>query len=534
MFSRFHRLPLLAFIVAAFVLSFAPIKASAETIFHRGNIGEPDSLDPHLSTSGYAGNITFDMFVGLTAVDAFANVVPGAAESWTISEDGKIYVFTIREGMTWSDGNPVTAGDFEYAFKRMLDPVTASRGAPMLYMVKNARAVNGGQLPTSDLAVTALDDRTLKIELEAPTPFFLELIVHRCLAVPRWAIEAHGREWTRPENIVVNGAFILDEWVPQTYVKLVRNPLYFDAKEVSLDAVMFYTTEDLNAALNRYRAGELDMIISFPPSQFDWIKENLPDDLRMTNNLGLEYITFNTNKPPFNDPRVRTALSMALDRETLTGRVMRGGEKPAYSLIPEGSRTGYEPAFADYMDQSQAERVARAKALLAEAGYGPDNPLSFSFRYNSSEVIRRVAAAASAMWQRGLDVQVSLLNSDLNVLNADLRNGDYEVARYQWFGEHRDPSTFLYLLESDAIGDNHSKYNSPEYDALMQQAYASADIPERMRLMQAAERIAMDEAPITPLTYYVSKRLVKPFVKGLEDNVRGINRSQYVSIERPE
>jgi oligopeptide transport system substrate-binding protein len=518
-------------LTVATLLTGAP--AQAEMVFHRGNIGEPDSLDPHLTTSGYATNIIFDMFIGLTTVDAKANVMPGAAESWAVSEDGKEYVFTLRDGMVWSDGTPVTAGDFEYAFKRMLDPATASRGAPMFYMIENARSVNGGQMPVDDLAVTAIDDRTLEIKLNAPTPFFLELVVHRCFPVPRWAIEEHGREWTRAENIVVNGAFKLEEWVPQTSVKVVRNPTFFDADSVALDAVVYYTTEDLSAAFNRYRADDLDMIISFPPSQLDWIKENLADDLRMTQNLGLEYITFNTTKAPFDDPRVRLALSMALDRETLTNRVMRGGEAGAYSLIPVGSREGYAPAFADYRDQSQSERNARAKALLAEAGYGPDNPLSFSFRYNTQEVLRRVAAAVAAMWQRGLDVNVSLLNSDLNVLNADLRNGDYEVARYQWFGEHRDPSTFLYLLESDAIGDNHSKYDNPAYDVLMQQAYASADIEQRMRLMAEAERIVMDEAPIAPLNFYVSKRLVKPFVKGLEDNVRGINLARYVSIERP-
>ncbi len=516
---------------ALFLVSLlAAVPALATEVLHRGNIGEPDSLDPHLTTSGYAMNIIFEMFIGLTTVDVDVNVVPGAAESWTLSEDGKTYVFTLREGMVWSDGTPVTAGDFEYAFKRMMDPATAARGAPMLYMIENARQVNSGQMPVDDLAVTSLDDRTLQIKLESPTPFFLELIVHRCFPVPRWAIEQHGREWTRPENIVVNGAFTLKEWVPQTSLTVVRNPTFFDAENVALDAVVYYTTEDLSAAFNRYRAGELDLIISFPPSQFDWIKENLPDDLRMTQNLGLEYITFNTTKAPLDDPRVRLALSMALDRETLTGRVMRGGETAAYSLIPEGSRQGYEPAYADYREVSQAERNARGKALLAEAGFGPDNPLSFSFRYNTQEVLRRVAAAAAAMWQRNLGVEVNLLNSDLNVLNADLRNGDYEVARYQWFGEHRDPSTFLYLLESDAVGDNHSKYSNPRFDALMQQAYASADIPERMRLMHDAERIVMEEAPIAPLNYYVSKRLVKPYVRGIGDNVRGINLGRYASI----
>ena len=230
-----------------------PVQASG--VLHRGNIGEPDSLDPHLTTSGYAGNIIFEMFVGLTTVDAFVNVIPGAAESWTISEDGKTYVFTLREGMQWSDGRPVTAADFEFSFKRILDPVTASRSAAMLYVIENARPINGGKLPVDVLGVRATDARTLEIKLEAPTPFFLELIVHRGNPVPQWAIEEHGREWTRPENIVVNGAFILGQWVPQTSLRVVRNPMFFDAGNVSLDAVIYYTTENLTAAFNRYRAG---------------------------------------------------------------------------------------------------------------------------------------------------------------------------------------------------------------------------------------------------------------------------------------
>lgn len=516
-----------------FCLLSAIIPASAGGVLHRGNIGEPDSLDPHLTTSGYAGNIIFEMFMGLTTVDAFANVVPGAAESWTISEDGKTYVFTLRDGMQWSDGRPVTAHDFEFAFKRILNPETASRSAPMLYVIENARPINGGRLPVDNLAVTALDDQTLEINLEAPTPFFLELIVHRGFPVPRWALEEHGREWTRPQNIVVNGAFILDEWIPQTSLKVVRNPSFYAADTVALDAVVYYTTEDLTAAFNRYRTGELDMVISFPPSQFQWIEQNLAPDLRISENNGLEYITFNTNEPPFDDPRVRRALSMTLDRDVITRRVMRGGERPAYSLVPPGSRAGYNPAFAPFRDQSLDVRTAEAKALLAEAGFGPDNPLSFSFRYNTHEVLRRVAAAVAAMWQRSLDVEVALLNSDLNVLNADLRNGDYQVARYQWLGEYRDPSTFLYLLESDAVGDNHSKFNNPVFDQIMKTMYAEPDIEKRMALMQQAEQIAMEEAPITPITYYVSKRLVKPFIRGLENNIRGINLGRYIAVDRP-
>lgn len=518
--------------ITLFVAATITWPVIAGGVLHRGNIGEPDSLDPHLTTSGYAGNIIFEMFVGLTTVDAFARVIPGAAESWTISDDGKTYIFTLREGMFWSDGRPVTAHDFEYAFKRILNPVTASRSAPMLYVIENARPINWGQQPVDNLGVKALEDTTLQIRLEAPTPFFLELIVHRGFPVPRWAVEEHGREWTRPKKIVVNGAFILDEWIPQTSLRVVRNPDFYAADSVDLEAVVYYTTEDLTAAFNRYRAGELDIIISFPPSQFDWIEQNLGTELRISENNGLEYITFNTKKAPFDDPRVRRALSMALDRAVITQRIMRGGEKPAYSLIPPGSRDGYDPAFALYRDRAMKDRAEEAQALLAEAGFGPDNPLSFDFRYNTHEVLRRVASAVAAMWQRYLGVEVTLLNSDLNVLNADLRNGDYEVARYQWLGEYRDPSTFLYLLESEAVGDNHSKFSNPEFDRLMKTMYIEPNIQKRMDLMRQAEQIAMNEAPITPITYYVSKRLVKPFVRGIENNIRGINLGRYIATDR--
>jgi len=513
------------------VLLLAGWPAAAAMVLHRGNTAEPDSLDPHLTTSGYAGNIIFEMFVGLTTLDPKANVVPGAAASWTISPDGKTYTFKIRRGMQWSDGRPVTAEDFAYAFRRTMDPKTASRAAPLLYMIVNAREVNGGKAPVDSLGVRALDAETFEVRLNHPTPYFLELIVHRCFPVPRWAVEAHGKDWTRPEHIVVNGAFTLADWTPQSRIRLVRNPRFYAAAEVALDEVYYYPTEDQNSALKRYRAGELDVLVNFPASQLDWLKQNLPQDLTLTPNYGLLYFTFNTRKPPFDDPRVRTALAMTLDREMFAEKIMRGGEVPAYSLIPEVMRKGYVPPPSPWQGLPPAGRLARAKALLAEAGYGPGRPLVFTFRYNTDDIQRRIVLAAAQIW-KSLGVEAKPQNSDLNVLNADLRNGDYEVARYQWFAEYADPTSFLYLLESSAVGDNHSKYANPAYDALMQRVYAEADTARRNALMREAEAIVLAEAPITPINYYVSKRLAKPYVKGLDANPRGINISRYVRIEK--
>ncbi|MDX2222791.1 MAG: peptide ABC transporter substrate-binding protein [Rhodospirillaceae bacterium] len=517
------------FLAAWLALSNA---ASAEQVFRRGNIGEPDSLDPHMTTSGYAGNVIFEMFVGLTTVDPQVNVIPGAAESWAISPDGKTYTFKIRPGMTWSDGRPVTADDFAYAFRRTMDPATASRAAPLLYMIANAREVNVGALPVDQLGVRAVDAATFEVRLNHPTPYFLELIVHRCFPVPRWAVEAHGRNWTKPENIVVNGAFKLAEWSPNSRIVLTKNPAFYDAGNVALDRVEYYVAEDQGSAFKRYRADELDTIANFPPAQLDWIRENLPQDLRLSQNLGLLYYTFNTRRPPFDDPRVRNALAMVLDRQLMTDRIMRGGEMPADSLVPPLARQGYAPAPSPWAGMSMADRVARAKALLAEAGFGPENPLRFEFRYNTDEIQKRVALAAAAAWKQ-IGAEAELLNTDLNNLNATLRNGDYQVARYQWFAEYRDPTSFLYLLESDAVGDNHSKYGNPAYDALMRQVYAELDPVKRNALMREAEAIVLRDVPITPINYYVSKRLVKPFIAGFDDNPRGINIARWVKIARP-
>jgi oligopeptide transport system substrate-binding protein len=518
-------------VIAVLSMIMGASVAHAQMSFHRGNSAEPDSLDPHLTTSGYAGNIIFEMFVGLTTLDEAVNVVPGAAESWGISPDGKVYTFNIRKGMQWSDGRPVTATDFEYAFRRTMDPKTASRAAPLLYMIANAREVNTGKAPVESLGVTALSADTLEVKLLNPTPYFLELIVHRMFPVPRWAVEKHGKDWTKPGNIVVNGPFKLAEWLPQNRIKLVRNTAFFAAHEVKLDEVVYYSTEDLNAALKRYRADELDTILSFPPTQLEWIKENLPRDLTLTPNYGLLYYTFNTRKAPFDDPRVRNALSMVLDREMFVDKIMRGGEPPAYSLIPVAVRKDYVPAPSPWQGVAMAERIAKAKALLAEAGFGPNKPLKFTFRYNTDDIQKRVALAATQVWKT-LGVDAELVNSDLNVLNADLRNGNYDVARYQWFAEYADPTSFLYLLESTSVGDNHSKYNNPAYDAVMQKVYAESDHRKRLALMRDAEAIALAESPITPINFYVGKLLRKPYVKGMVANPRGINLSRYVSIQK--
>ena len=303
----------------------------------RSGIGDPATLDPHLWVDGWEGNIVQDLFVGLTTLDAAVNVVPGAAESWTLSDDGRTYTFLLREGMTWSDGEPLTAEDFVFSFRRIMDPQTASPSAALLYDIKNGKAVNTGEAPVETLAVRALDPRRVEIELNEPTPYFPEIIVHRGLPAPRHAIAKHGRSWARPGTFVSNGAYVLDEWIPQVHVRLARNPRFFAADAVRLEVIYHMPAEDLDTGFRQYRAGEIDILSVIPPNRLDWARENLGDELHLTSIIGLDYYVFNVKRPPFDDVRVRRALSMAVES---------GDHHPAHH---QGRRTaGLQPDAAGH------------------------------------------------------------------------------------------------------------------------------------------------------------------------------------------
>lgn len=496
----------------------------------RSGIGDPATLDPHRWVDGWEGNIVQDLFQGLTTLDAEVNVVPGVASRWEVSEDGKTYTFHLREDACWSDGVMITSADVVYSFRRLLDPRTASPAAALLYLIKNGREVNGGKLPIETLAVTAVDPATVAIELTEPAPYFPELIVHRGLLAPRHVIERHGNQWARPNTMVSNGAFLLDEWIPQVHVRLVRNPKFHSADEVRLEVMYHAPAEDLSTGLRQYRADEIDILTVIPPGRLQWVKDNFPEELHLAAILGLDYYVFNVSKPPFDDPRVRRALSMALNREVITQRITGAGEQPAYGLVPPGVFDYPNPARADFADMPHAERIKRARALLAEAGFNAANPLTFTLRYNTNEQHKRVAVAASAMWKQ-LGVKVSLLNNEMKVLVADIRAGDFEVARASWFAEVRDAMTYLDLLHSSSGPINQSGYNNAAFDALVDEARNSADVEARAELMRQAEQIAVDSQPIMPLNFYMARRLIKPRVKGWVDNNRGIHLARYLYID---
>ena len=517
-------------LISAFLAGEAVPQDGVRTL-RRGGAGDPESLDPHKIMAAFESTILTDMFVPLATTSADDRPIPGSAESWTVSDDGLVYTFDMRDSMVWSDGTPMDAYDFLYTFRRQLDPATASRTAEYFRPLVNAEAISKGEMPIERLGVEAVDADTLVVRLAHPAPYLMDILGIDARPVPRHVVESHGTEWTRPENMVVNGPFKLAEWLPGSHVKLVKNPNFYDADNVMLDEVFHVPSEDMNAAFRRFRAGDLDALVFFPPDQLSFIEETMPEVLRITPGLTTELYLFNTEEPPFDDVRVRRALSMAIDRETLVNRVLRTGELPAYSYIPPTVLTYPRRPRVDFADMTMDERRQEAGRLLSDAGFGPDNPLTVTVRYNTQELQSRQAAAIAAMW-RQIGVQTELINSERRVLAADRTSGNFEIARYLHVAGNYYPTPFLQFIHSTLSSRNFVRYNSPDFDALFDRAWYAADLDERAARMFEAEAKALEEQPMIPLYFYSGRRLVRPYVKGWVDNARGVYPSRWLSIEK--
>ena len=491
-----------------------------------GNGAEPGSLDPHRTQGVPGSNIGRDLFEGLMSEAADGTVIGGAAESWELSDDGKTYRFSLRPEARWSNGDPVTADDFVYSMRRSLDPATLSNYTFILNPILNAEEVAAGQLPTSEVGVRALDTHTLEIQLENTTPYFLGLLTHSAsYPVHPPSVETHGNQYARPGNLVSNGAYRLEEWVVQSHVKLVRNENYRDNGNTTIDEVWYYPTEDQTAELSRFRAGELDLSNAIPKRQVDWIRENLPDELVISPYLGVYYFGFNTTRPPFeNNPELRRALSLAVDRDIITGQVTNAGEVPAYGWVPPVQNyTGQQMPEAAW---TQEERVAEARRLYALAGYSQENPLRTRILYNTQEDHKRISVAIASMWKQTLGVEVEILNQEWKVfLDTRQQKIETEVYRSGWIGDYNDAYTFAELFASGG-GLNHTGYSSPDYDRLLGEASAEGDLKRRAELLQQAERVLLEDLPIMPLYFYVTARLVRPWVGGYTPNIMDHHRSK--------
>jgi oligopeptide transport system substrate-binding protein len=514
------------------MLALATPPAGAETIYHRGNSADPETLDLHKTSTNYEAHILRDLYEGLVVHDAEGRLVAGVAESWAISGDGKNYTFKLKPSAKWSNGDPVKAGDFVYAFHRIMTPATGAKYAKILYPLANAEAINKGIDPdTAKLGAVAIDDRTLLLSLEVPTPYFLELLAHQTsLPVHPLSIETFPKDFTRPERWVSNGAYVLNEWTPGSHIKVTKNPHFHDAANVYFDTVMFYPTKDTAAAMRRFEAGELHSNDDLPADQVAALQRKFGAQVKLAPFLGTYYLAVNTAKAPFSDVRVRQALSMAMDREFIADQIWANTMLAGYTLVPPGIENYGDPAYPTYKSQAPIEREDAAKALLKAAGFGAGKPLKVELRYNMTDNNRATMVAIADQWKQ-IGVATSFVNTDAKTHFAHLRDGgDFDVARAGWIGDYADPQNFLFLLESDNGGFNYAKYKNPEFDQLMQRAGVEGDVAKRAAVLLAAEKLITRDLPYIPVLHYGSKNIVSSKLKGWQANVRDAHASRYLSL----
>jgi oligopeptide transport system substrate-binding protein len=504
---------------------------SDPTVLARGNGAEPDTLDPHKASGNWENNIIGDMFIGLMTDGPDGEAVPGTAESLSASADGLTYRFKLREHV-WSDGKPVTAHDYVYSFRRMANPKTAAQYVSILYPMKNMQEAASGHVPPEAIGARVIDDLTLELTFRYQVPYIRELLTHyTTFAVPRHVVEKYGEEWTRPEHIVVNGPYILKEWIPNEFVRLERNPRFFDADKIAVKTVYFSPTQDSSAALKRFRGGEFDLVTdSVPPQQIRWLELYLPHELRLTPFILSQYVQFNVHRKPFDDVRVRTALSLAIDREIMVSKVTRAGERASYSFVPPGM-PGYRSAEIGFRAVPMVQRLARARRLLDEAGFGPGNPLSFDLNTSNTTETRIVSVALQGMWNDA-GVKVRIVPSDSQIHYNLLRKRDFTAAWAGWIADYRDPKNYLTLFQTATTDLNYGGYSNGAFDALVDLSDQQREPAAREISLRHAEQMLLDDSAVVPVYFGVARNLVSPQVKGWVDNNVNIHRTRYLSLNR--
>jgi len=481
---------------------------ASEQVFTYRVLDDFPSIDPQLIQDVSGSAVARDLFEGLMNEDAEGNVIPGVASGFEVSDDGLVYTFTLRDTAKWSNGDPVTAGDFVYGIRRAANPETASEYAWFLEVagILNASAVTAGEMPLEELGVRAIDDMTLEITIDAPRPYFPQTSTFPTLFPAHQAtIEAFGDNWTDPENIVSNGAYTLSEYTPQERLVRARNPMYWNNDATIIEEVTALIINDENAALTRYLAGELNMT-DIPAGQYPRLKEEYPEQAISFPNSCSYYYMFNmsdSGPEALADARVRQALSMAVDRDIIVENVLAGGQRAAYTFT-HWAIPGWEVPDIPMASMTQAERNAMAVELLAEAGYGADNPLSFEIVYNTSDSHAAIAVAVSQMWKQTLGVEATLANQEWATFLDTRGEQNYEVARGGWCADYAEPSTYLDLFTSTS-SYNDGKYSNAEVDALMQEAKLASD---PLPLYQRVEEIAAADAAIIPVYHYASVRMM--------------------------
>jgi oligopeptide transport system substrate-binding protein len=479
------------------------------------------SIDPQLIEDNAGHDIARNLFEGLMNQDEKGALVPGVAERFAVSEDNKTYTFILRKDAKWSNGDPVVAGDFVYAWQRAADPATASNYSWYLELatIANASEIIAGTAASDTLGVKAIDDYTLEVSLTEATPFFAEMTTYATLfPAHRATIEQFGADWTKPGNMVSNGAYMLQDMVPAERLTMVRNPNYWDNANTIIEEVTSLVINDENLALTRYQAGELDKT-DIPLGQYPDLEASDPEAATSVPNLCTYYYTVNlsdSGNPALKDVRVRQALSYMLDRDVFVNAVLKGGQYPAYNLTHQYTN-GFTVPDIEWAGWTQAERDAKAVELMTEAGFGPDNPLELTLIYNTSDAHKALATVVAQMARQKLGVNVTLANYEWKTYLEVRSQQQFDLARYAWCGDYNEASTFLNIMTTGNEA-NDGKWSNEEYDRLMAEAKTLADPTANYT---AAEQILAAEMPILPLYQYTSNFMLDPTIKGYPyDNVQ--------------
>ncbi|HVJ51012.1 MAG TPA: peptide ABC transporter substrate-binding protein [Aliidongia sp.] len=526
------RLSTFALALGTGIAALLPVLSSAQAaqVLNRPNDAEPESLDPQKTASLFPLGIDTDMFMGLLTLDADAKPVPGVAESWDVTPDKKIWTFHLRHDTKWSNGDPVTADDFVYSFRRLVDPKTAAADPSYLKDAVNYEAIlSGKEKDLTKLGVEALDHYTLKLTLAEPRVVMPLLLAQPALfPLPRATIEKWGDQWTKPEHIVSNGPYVMTNWVPQAEIDLKKNPNFYDAATVKIDQVRWLDASDRQAALKRFQGGEFDWV-SVPRSHIAWAKQNMADQLHTALDKSSRFMPFNMAKGVLaQDIRLREALNLAIDRDILCTKLDPRGEQPAYGINPP-VLSDYTPQSMPMKEMSQADRTARAKELLKEAGYGPDHPLKLTVSYTTDDNTRQILLGIRSMLQP-LGVDLTLDNMEWQVYVHLIQSRNFDLGMMGASGTYDDYENGLDNYRSDAGEFNWGGYNSPKFDDLFHRGATATDAETRRKLMEEAERTVLADYAVIPLSFDALNRLVSPKLVGLRDN-QPMPQSRHLSFK---
>ncbi|HHT1411971.1 ABC transporter substrate-binding protein [Klebsiella michiganensis] len=498
----------------------------------RNNGSEPSSLDPHKVESDVENNIISDLFEGLVSVSPAGEIEPRLAEKWE-NKDNTVWTFHLRPGVTWSDGTAITAQDIVWSWQRLVSPLTASPYASYpgnMHIVNGAEIAQGKKAPET-LGVKALDDATFEVTLTQPNAAFLAMLAHPSLVpLDKVLISRYGDKWTKPEHMVTSGPYKLSQWVVNERIVAERNPRYWDNAHTVINKVTYLPISSETADVNRYKAGEIDIVYTVPINQFAQLKKTMGDQLDVSPQLATYYYEFNTTRPPFNDPRVRRALNMALDKDIIAEKVLGQGQRPAW-LISQPDIGGVKLHNPEYASWPRDKRIAEAKKLLSEAGYNETHPLVFNLLYNTSESHQRIAIAASSMWKKNLGVEAKLQNQEWKTMLDAMHTHNFDAVRYAWIADYDDAATFLNNFRT-GDSENTSQYSNPAYDEALRNAAKASDTTARGKFYQQAEELLGQDVPAIPVYHYVRTHLVKPWVGGFTPDKLGYYYTKDMYIKK--